>query len=277
MMARPPEYMEQRIAGSHEDMAFYIDECKAELKECMTEVFSAIARDAYEGRDGSPPDLIQRGILCHERYFNSMKGATNLSADDIRSVIAAEAERQRAFYEALREMAGQFSGHGVVFEILPPGEIYSDPVWNIPLSIGTTVRVEGRAYITAFCPSAAATNDYMAPRQDPVAASLIYMDDKVMLFMQHDQDPGEPFAAACASLWGRSVDVHADFGGAWAAHISGGVLLLDTGESVSDKETGQLMGKYGVYGIIVANSGKFTARLYTIQKSMSRLENEVLD
>jgi len=274
-MARPPEYMEQHIAGSPQDMASYVSNCKAELKDCIMEVFAAISQDAYSGRGSSLPDLIQRGILCHERYFNSMKGATNLSAGDIRSAIIAEAERQQNLYMALRDMAAQFAGHGVKLEILPPGEVYSDPVWNIPLSVGTTVRVESRTYITAFCPSAAATNDYMAPRQDPVAARLIYMDKSMMLFMQHDQDPGETFAAACTSLWGQPVDVLSDFGGAWAAQLSGGVLLLDTAESVSDEEVGRLMQKYGVHGVIVANSGNFIARLYTTQKSISRLENEV--
>lgn len=275
MMAHPPEYMDQHIAGSDEDMSRYIGSTKDELNKCIMRVLLAAAQTAYNGEGGPASKIIEQGIDCYHRYFNSMKGATNLCADDVISFVSREIKKQRDLQRCLNDLAADFAAYGVRLEIMPPGQIYSDPVWNIPLSTGSTVRIEDRAYISAFSPRPAATSDYMALRQDPVAARLIYMDASTMLFLQHDQDAGDRFAQACTGLLGEPADLAGDFDGAWNASISGNVLLLDTPYPPAAREVEPLMKRYGVCGLIAANSASFSARLYVAGYKESRLEYEV--
>ena len=277
MMAIPPENMEQRIAGTQEDMANYVQECKRELRDCMLQVYLKIAQDAYECRNEVSQDVIQEAVYCHESYFNSMKGATNLSEDDVRLAVASEIERQGGFYKRLRELADKFASHGVSFEILEPGDIYSDPMWDIGACVGTSVRIASKAYLFAAPTCAAKTYDYMALRQDPVAAQIIYMDENLMLFAQHDQDLSEAFWQAYRQLFDKPHDVKADFPDAWAAVVAGNALLIDAKDALGDAGLERLMAKYGVAGVIMANSSTFTARLYVGEHQLSKLDYEVAD
>ena len=277
MMAGPPEYMEQRIAGTGEDMAYYVAECKRQLRDCMLQIYLKIAQDAYKGRSTVSPELVQEAVNCFESYFDSMKGATNLSEDDVRFAVENELERQGGFYRRLRKLADNFVSHNVSFEVLPPGDIYSDPMWDMGACVGTSVRIANKAYLYAVPTCAAKTYDYMALRQDPVAAQLIYIDESLMLYAQHDQDLGEPFWHAYRQLFDKPQDVKADFPDVWAAVVAGNALLLDAKDALPDAELERLMAKYGVAGVIMANSSTFAARLYVGECQLSRLDYEIAD
>lgn len=276
-MAMPPEYMEQRIAGTQNDMANYVEQCKRELKDCVLQTYLKIAQTAYGGQSELPSNITQGAVNCFEQYFNSMKGATNLSEADVIQLVKDEFERQRRFYDRLIELSGKFTWQNIGVEILEPGNIYSDPMWDMGMCVGTSIRIESKAYFYASPVCNAKTNDYMALRQDPVAAQIIYMDNGLMLFAQHDQDPGGSFWQAYRELFDAPQDVKADFPPAWAAVVAGNALLIDAKDALPDAELDRLMGEYGVTGVIMANSSTFTARLYVGKRELSKLEYEVLD
>jgi hypothetical protein len=275
MMAMPPEYMEQRIAGTQNDMANYVSECKRELKSCMLQTYIKTAKSAYEGHSGVLQDITQEAVNCFEQYFNSMKGATNLSEADVIQSVKGEFERHRRFYGRLIELAGKFTWREIGVEILEPGNIYSDPMWDMGICVGTSIRIDSKAYLYATPICAAKTYDYMALRQDPVAAQIIYMDDSLIFFAQHDQDLGDTFWQAYRELFDAPQDVKADFPNAWAAVVAGNALLIDAKDALGDTELEKLMVSYAVAGVIMANSSTFVASLYVGQRQLSKLEYEV--
>ena len=277
MMAMPPENMEQRIAGTQEDMATYVVECKRELKDCVLRVYLKIAQDAYKGNSEVSQEITSEAVRCFDNYFNSMKGATNLSADNVKVSVEDDAERQGRFYKRLRELSDKFVSHNVAFEVLPPGDIYSDPMWDMGVCVGTSVRIANKAYLYATPTCAARTYDYMALRQDPVAAQLIYLDDCLMLFAKDDQDLGEVFWQAYRKLFDKPKDVKADFPSSWATVVAGNALLIDTKDTLPDDKLQKLMDKYGVAGVIMANSSTFVARLYVGERQLSKLDYEITD
>jgi len=277
IMAIPPENMEQRIAGTQEDMTNYVQECKHELRDAMLQVYLKIAQDAYKGRNAVSQDVAREAVQCFKNYFDSMKGATNLSADDVKLSVEDEAERQGRFHKRLCELSDKFKSNSASFEVLPPGDIYSDPMWDLGVCVGTSVRIANKAYLYAAPTCAARTYDYMALRQDPVAAQLIYLDDCLMLFAKDDQDLGEGFWQAYRKLFDKPKDVKADFPSSWATVIAGNALFIDTKDTFSDDELQELMDKYGVAGVIMANSSTFVARLYVGEHQLSKLNYEIAD
>jgi len=277
MMAKPPEYMEQRIAGTQEDMANYVQQCKRELRDCMLQIYLKIAQAVYNDKSEVSQEITSEAVRCFEIYFNSMKGATNLSEDDVRAAVVNEMQVQGSFYSRLGEIADEFTSNSVAFEILEPGKVYSDPMWNTGVCAGTSIRIANMAYLYAAPACAAKTYDYMALRQDPVAAQIIYLDDCLILYAQHDQNLGEAFWQTYRNLFDKPKDVKEDFPDVWAAVVAGNTLLLDAEDALPDTELERLMQKYGVAGVIMANSSTFAARLYVGERQPSKLDYEIAD
>lgn len=260
---KPPEYMEQKVTGDREATARYVQETREEFKKCLKAVLLDISNRCLLKEENIVEKVMEDALNCYNTYFQSMKGQLNLTEEDIREIIIKEEERHRKFYDKLREFSKKFTSEGVRFEILSPGDIYSDPYWDTKLEVGCNIRTDNGAYLSAFPLFPATTFDYMALRQEPVAAHIIYIDEDCMLFINHDQDPGERFGRVCKKLFWNPVDVKDEIEGAWAATLSNNFLHLDSEREFSDTELEELKNKYDVTAVIKTDFGQFTAYIYT--------------
>ncbi len=263
MEKEPPEYMEQKVTGNREATARYVQETEEEFKKCLGVVLLDISNRCLLQEEDIAEKVMEDAMNCYSSYFQSMKGGINLTQDDIKDLVTFEVKRHRSFYKTLREISKEFTDEGVKFEILSPGDIYCDPYWDTKLEVGCNIRTDNGAYLSAFPLFPATTSDYMALRQEPVAAHILYINKDCMLFINHNQDPGEKFTEVYRKVFRDPVDVKYEIEGAWAASISNNFLHLDSEREFSDAKLEELKNKYNVTAVVKANSGQFTAYIYT--------------
>jgi hypothetical protein len=277
MKPREPD-LEQRVlgVGGQDETADYVRACQKEFRSCLRQIFLSVAQKAFSQEASIARKVMPDATKCYQDYFQSMKGQINLTEEDLMSLVSKEEERQQRFYRALRELSGKFSREGVMFEILSPGDIYCIPAWDTGLVVGTSIRTESGAYLFSSSPVPAHTTDYMALRQEPVAASIVAISKDFILFLPVNQVPGDKFREVHLRIFGREKDFTKEINGIWRATLMSGFLLLDSERTFSAAEIEELKRKYGVDTIVTANSSQFTAAINIEEdKEFSRLFQEI--
>lgn len=227
----------------------YAAEKRRELEARLREVFLEIAIKAFNREPAIPRPVMGKALKYHKKYFQAMKGATNLHTTDIKEAVAREVERQDRFYSALAGLAAEFKKAGAQFEILPPDKGYQDSYWDTGLVTGCNIKT-GNAYLCAFPLVPARTTCYMALVQEPVAAQVVFVSEDCMVLAPLGQDFGEDFLKASERLFGKRKDVKGDFPEAIVAYLGNNFLCVDTGEDFTSQRLKELKAKYGVIAII---------------------------
>jgi hypothetical protein len=277
MKPREPDLVQRVMGpGGLDETAAYVVASQDEFRDCLKTVFLSIARMAFQQAGDIADKLIPETIKCYEKYFQSMKGQINLSEQDMESLINEEINRQQNFYLALQELSSRFSVEGVKFDVLSPGDVYCEPAWDTELTIGTTIRTDSGVYLFSIPLVSAYTSDFMALRQEPVAAGILGVTGDYIMFFPVNQDPEEKFADACLKIFGTPEDITADIEGARQAYIISGFILVDGEKSFSPAEIEELKKKYSVLAIVTANSSNFTAVIHVEEdRGLSRLLEEI--
>lgn len=266
---------ELRVSGEGDVTADYFTSARREFEACLRIVFLEIARKAFNKETNIAESVIKKALGCHENYFQTMKGGTNLSPEDIRIAIIKEEERQIKFYNALTNLSEEFKKPGVRFQVMPPDKCYKASHWDTGLVAGCNIRTDG-AYLCAFPLVPAATSCYMALVQEPVSAQVIYINEDCVILSPHDQDLGDDFWRAGEKSFGKMIDIKDDFPRAYKTYIGNSFLYLDSAETFSDYQLKELMRKYNVTAIVKVGGEGFAGFLYTgEEKKLPRLLKEV--
>jgi hypothetical protein len=239
----------------------YASEKRREFEAGLRAVFLGIARRAFSREPDIAQTVMKKALACHRRYFQVMKGSTNIRAEDIEDAVAEEVTRQSRFYGALARLAEEFKKADVPFAIISPDTCYRHSYWDTGLVSGCNIRAGG-AYLCAFPLVPARTVCYMALVQEPVAAQVIFVSEDCVILMPHSEEFAEDFLKVGKRLFAWRQEVKRDFPEATTAYLGNNFLCVDTGEAFSSQRLKDLKAKYAVSAIVKGGSN-FTGCIFT--------------
>jgi len=247
----------------------YASATAAEFRSAMKNIFFQIALRAFRG---DPTSLMEEAQSRYQAYFQAMKGGTNIHPEHITRAIEGEHSRQRRLHAALSRIVSLYTRAGIKAEVISPDHCYADPYWDTGLVYGCNLRLGG-SVLCAFPLVNARTDCYLSPVQDPVAASVAYVDADCILLLPHDQDLAENVLAAGAALFSGEKDVKGDFPGARAARLHNSFLFLSTEEDYSPAQLQAFKVRYGVHAVVKI---AITSLIYTGEDpALTALEREL--
>lgn len=254
---------EQQIEGGRDATAEYFRETGKIFQQCLQECLLGISVKCFRKVVCPEPGDYEKAGACYDSFFNSLKGGTNLSREDVERYIAESASRYSRFFSYLDSLKLLADRAGIIFEIKPPGSIFKDPYWDFGPEPGCNILVDKKSFLFAIPPCEASTYNYMTLQQEPVAASLIHLNRDCMLFLNSDQDPGEKFFRSFRDIFTEGKNITNDIEGACQATLfPGRFLLIDPEKEPGQPEIGSLMEEYGVPAVVTGNAGTFRAAIY---------------
>lgn len=243
----------------------YVDAARKEFKECLQKLSLEIAKGAYDRKLADIAYVTRQALECQERYFQTMKGATNISGSDIEELVKNEVERQTRFYEKLkkiRERFQQLTGSWVRFFMKPP-DIFNICSWDTGLTAGCIIMV-GCTDFFAFPLVQARTVTYLQEKVVFVDGDCIIIRDHFLPATVEPFQFSETWATEFLQSGPASVrNVQGDFPLAKKATVYGNFLHLDSEQTFSQKELAAIREKYGVVAIVKDDSNNRSAFIYT--------------
>ncbi len=263
----PTQRISEGPFGDRDATTEYVTTARKEFKEYLKRLFLEIAKQAYTRKSTNITHITNAALECRERYFQAMKGATNITKEAIEGLIRIEFERQMRFYEKLekiREHFQQLTGSWVRFGMNPPDTFDTDYDWETGLTVGCNISV-GSTGLFAFPLVEARTAKY-----GKEWSGVLFVDRDCVITLALLPAAVEPFqfptvwTEEFGQLGAASVRyVRDDFPQARNAVVYGNFLLLDSEETFSHKELAALREKYGVLAIVKADSTSRHAFIYT--------------
>jgi hypothetical protein len=261
MMRKPRDIPEQKIAGEPGATGEYIAACRREFKACLKEIFLEISQLALAGESDIAQHVKGKAMACYDRFFQLMKGGTNIRQEDIKRTFGAEKRRQREFYDSLERLAEQFAKHGVRFQIEEAGYFEGQTLWELVMSAGCRIETDNSVSLFACPLMSLSTNEYMVPGSGPAAAQLVFLDPGCMIFMRPGEDPGEAFASAAGEVFGGFRDLAGEINGIHLARLYTHHLEISVVHALSISQLEELRTKYQVLAIYKGDPHDFTATI----------------
>lgn len=264
MTPREPENIQRVVGLNGEDAtADYVSACREDFVAALTRIFPKIALGVFQQEKDITGTVTSDAENIFQSYFQSMKGQVNFTLEGLKSFIVQEIRRQQRFYRELHALAAGFAAEGAKFTVLKSGDIQCEICWNTGIVPGTGIVTENGAHLYA-CPLVPAySTDYMALRQEPVAANILAVSPELILFLPVNQDPEDRFLDACSKIFPVRQDITGELPSVWSACLLSGFILIDSSEPLTPDEIENLRTKYGVHAVVAANSAQFQARIHT--------------
>ncbi|TRO55304.1 hypothetical protein E2P71_02905 [Candidatus Bathyarchaeota archaeon] len=237
------------------DMGGVID-TRREFEEAIKQTMLKIAVYAFNHAP-QPEEYLIELTHAHEKYFNSMKGATNTHLTDVEELINAETRRQEALYERIDALAPHFNS----VKPLNPKDIYADPYWSHGPSYGTNVEINGtRFYALPRVPCS--TDEYVTLKQAPVPANIILIEHDMILMLPYYENTSEDTNKQLSKLLDASgkfseVDIKEPI------HLNKNYLWVHSETKLDERRINELMKKYSAEAFMVGYPGRNIAILYT--------------
>ncbi|MBN3035373.1 MAG: hypothetical protein JW861_07280 [Bacteroidales bacterium] len=253
---------DQRITGGREATGDYVREAESVFRACLRDIFAEVAGRCAAGNTAIPEELRRQARECCQAYFRTMKGGINITEEEVMQILDQVALRQQKLIRFLDSITGEFRKYDVRFEVLGPDQIVNDPYWDTGPEPGRNIRTDNQATLYACPLYPAMTNCYMALQQEPVAAHLIWADPGGMIFIGHDQDPGEKFMEAYRNIFPSTTEVTDEIPEAWSAQLMKDRFLVVSSENEYTQDELEKLGhNFGVIIVQHGNFGNFTARM----------------
>lgn len=227
----------------------YAAEHRKDFMDCLGKVFFDISRGAHDGKSADVHQFLPSALECQGRYFQAMKGATNITEATIEKFFRNECEKQKRFYKKLNTLQSHFKKKGVVFTIERP---VRDRAWDTGLTVGCYIRAATTSLFAFPCVSATGQGN------------VVFVDDDCAIVFPI------PFPAAIQPyqsphVWTeefgkRTVAVPLDFS---EAALFYNFLFVRSGKQYSSKELDGFLQKYGVVAVVLENEATHETRIYT--------------
>ena len=258
-MRKPREIPEQRIAGEPGATTEYLAACRQDFRTGLREVFADIAGRVLAGEKDLSPEVTDRALHYYQRYFQVIKGNTNIRREDALEALQIGQKRQRAFHVGLERMIARFSKREVRLRITEAGHFEKKILWQNGVEAGCRIVTDREAELFAYPLMNMNTAEYMVPRSGPVAAQLIYLDTDLMLFVRHGEDPSEAFARAAGEIFGQAEDVGEEIEGVHLARLYEHHLEIVALKKWTLPELEELRKIYEVLAVLGGDPHDFTA------------------
>ncbi|MCB2172865.1 hypothetical protein KQH65_09025 [archaeon] len=257
---RPPDFPEQRPA----DMGG-VTETRKEFANAIRKLMLRLAVDTYHERVNRPAYTETLGN-AHDKFFNTMKGATNIHKVNIQELIDAEISRQQALYTRLNELKPFFDS----VKPLDPSGIVAPPYWEHGPSHGCNVEINGaRFYAAPRVPCS--TNEYITVKQAPVPANIIMIDQNMILMLPYGVTPSEETRQQFNKILDASGKITEE-GFKEPIHVRKNYLWVHSEEKLDERLIIEIMKKYKADAFMVGYPGKNLAIVYTgLEESIERL------
>lgn len=240
-------------------------ETRKEFEEAIKQTMLRIAVDAFN-HSPQPEEYLIELTHAHEKYFNSMKGATNTHLTDVEELINAETHRQEALYKRIEALTPYFN----TVKPLNPKDIYADPYWSHGPSYGVNVEINGtRFYALPRVPCS--TNEYITLKQAPVPANIILIEHDMILMLPYYENTSEETHTQLSKL----LDVSGKFtedGIVEPIHLNKNYLWVHSEKKIDEHWIDELIRKYSVEAFMVGYPGRNIAIIYTgLEETIGRL------
>ena len=192
---------EQRLADPTLSLGDYAAECREELRRCIEDAFLDIGSAAWRSKEINIDEMTQKALDGRQRYFQSLKGGTNLSEERVSEGILWEVDRQQKLHRLMRELSERFESMGVRFEVVDTGYYPDNTLWDFRLEPGCTIAVDEVPQLIAFPPANAKTCDYLVPRSGPIAWQVLNINPDAVILAPWHEPLSENFSKAAAGVW----------------------------------------------------------------------------
>jgi len=230
------------------------------------------------GESDIDQQVIEKGLACYDRFFQLMKGGTNIGSEDVKRTVLAEERRQRNFYRSLRWLAERFTTRGVRFTIIEAGHFEDQTLWEPRLVAGCRIETDNGVSLFACPLHSLSTSEYMVPRAGPIAAQLLFLNADCMIFMRHGDDPGGTFAAAAGEFFGGFKVVTDEVTDIHLARLYEYYLEISVIQEMSISQLDELRKRYQVLAVHKGDPHDFTAHIFIgPEDDLPRLLREIRD
>lgn len=238
---------------------------RKEFEKTIKETMLQIAVDAYNNRIDKQVYTDTLG-LAHEKFFRSMKGATNVHMVDVEELIDAEIIRQEALQERIKTLEQYFD----TVKSLNPSEIYASAYWDHEPSYGCNVEIN-RTRFYALPRVPCSTTEYITVKQAPIPANIVLIDQAMILMLPYREDPSEETRKQLNELLTASGQVDEE-GIDEPIRIRENYLWVHSEKKLDEKLINSLIGKYKTDAFMVGYPGRNLAIIYTgLEESIESL------
>jgi len=242
-----------------------VKQTRREFQNTINYVMRLIANDAYHARQDL--DKYKKLIMdAHERFFRSMKGATNIQKTDAYEFVKAEVGHQKVLYRSLEKLGSFFDS----VNPLEPVELYAYPYWDHGPSTGINVEInDTRFYALPKVPCS--TDQYLTLKQDPVPATIVLINSEMILMLPYRENPSSKTRKQLNELLRLSGEVNEE-GVPSSIHVKRNYLSTHSKEKIDERVIYRLIEKNRVDAFMVGYPDKNIALIYTgLENKMDRL------
>jgi hypothetical protein len=238
---------------------------RKEFEKSIKETMLQIAVDTYHNRVDVQAYTKILG-LAHEKFFNSMKGATNVHTNDVEELIESEIRRQKALYKRLEALEPFFD----TVKPLNPSDIYASAHWDHGPSYGCNVEIN-RTRFYALPRVPCSTTEYITVKQAPIPANIVKIDQDMILMLPYSEDPSEETRKQLNKMLTASGQVNEE-GIEDPIKIRENYLWVNSEQKLDERLIISLIEKYKADAIMVGYPGRNLAIIYTgLEESIERL------
>ena len=238
---------------------------RKEFEKAVKETMYQIAVDAYNNSVDFNKYQETLGT-AYERFFNSMKGATNIHESDVDDLLEAEINRQEALYKRIEALKPSFN----TVKPLDPSALVADPYWYHGPSHGCNVEINGTRFY-AFPRVPCNTDEYITVKQAPVPANIVMIDKMMILMLPYGEDPSEETRKQLNKLLEASGQATEE-GFKEPIRFRTNYLWVHSEEKIDEQLINRVMEKYKADAFMVGYPGRNLAIIYTgLEESIERL------
>ncbi len=246
------------------DMNGVVDTRK-QFRKALDETMSKIAIDTYQGTVDQE-ETIETINPEYERFFNSMKGATNIHMTDVEELVEAEIKRQKELYIEIEKLKPVFDS----VKTLEPSGLAAFPHWNHGPSRGLNINING-VWFYASPRVPCSTDEYITVKQAPVPANIVMINKAMILMLPYGEDPSEKTRKQLNTLIPASGQITEE-GFKDPIRVRTNYLWIHSEETIDNRLINSVMEKYGADAFMVGYPGRNIALIYTgLEDSIEQL------
>ena len=248
---RSPDIPEQ-----HPENIDQVIETKKIFRESLQQTMHLIAIDTYK-REPQQEKYLETLDQAYEKFYRSMKGATNINIEEVHELIQAESQRQKNLYNNIEKLKPHFEN----VKILDPTDLYAYSYWDHGLSHGVNIEIDNtKFYVIPRVPCS--TIEYATLKQAPVPANIILINKDIILMLPHREDPSEKTQRKLVELTNKSGKISVEeISG--TTYIRNNFLWTDSDQKIDVQIVNRILKKYNVDAFMVGYPGKNIAIIYT--------------
>jgi len=262
MKKKPDDSFEQKMSSDISTRDF-ISECKKEFHVCIQKIFNKISNSILKESKIPTAKIKKNANICFRKYFQSTKGSTNLSSEDIRTIIYWEIDKQKKLNRAIKHLMKQLDEYDIKTQILESEFYFGETLWNTGIEPGYKIFIDNQNYIFAFPLTSAKTSDYLVPRSGPVSAEILYLDKDCLIMMPLGEELSDKFSKAITQLWGAPSNITNQFADVHVVYKYRNFIKLDIVKEIDTSELNRILNMYVINAVLKGDPNEFKALIHT--------------